>query len=80
MRWPLSTTPASFHQLKTPAELTNFFACALYAPDGRPRPAPRSLFAEPLNGSGYPCSDPWRPPVALPHLPHTVGGITTTAI
>ena len=45
VRWPLSTTPASFHKLKDAAELRAFFSCALYDSRSRPRPSPRSLFA-----------------------------------
>lgn len=46
VHWPLSTTPASFHQIKDPDELRAFFRCALYdeTSGGKPRPSPRSLF------------------------------------
>ena len=50
VRWPLSATPASFHKFKDAGELRAFFRCALYDPHGRPRPAPRALFA-PLNAT-----------------------------
>ena len=73
VRWPLSSTPASFHQLKDPDELRAFYGCALYDAAGRVRPAPSSLFA-PLSpnrttGTGggqlpseraLPCADGWR--------------------
>ena len=46
VRWPLTTTPVSFHKFKDAAELRAFFACALYdLRSGKPRPAPRALFA-----------------------------------
>ena len=72
MRWPLSSTPASFHQLKDPDELRAFYGCALYDAAGRIRPAPRSLFAplglnrttssggRPPSERALPCADGWR--------------------
>ena len=44
VRWPLSTTPVSFHKFKDAKALRRYFACALYDESGRPRPTPRSLF------------------------------------
>eukprot|EP00966_Prymnesium_polylepis_P162722 3760812-Prymnesium_polylepis.1 len=44
MRWPLSTTPVSFHKYKDADHLRRAFACSLYDARGQPRPAPRSLF------------------------------------
>ena len=52
VKWPLSTTPASFHKFKDDVEMRAFFGCALYGRDGRPRPSPRSLlFDASANGS-----------------------------
>ena len=45
VRWPLTTTPVSFHRSRTPPSCAPF-ACALYdLRSGKPRPAPRALFA-----------------------------------
>lgn len=55
VHWPLSTTPAAFHKFKDADELRTFFGCALYDARGRPRPAPRALFAS-LNRT---CDDRW---------------------
>ena len=83
VKWPLSTTPASFHKFKDDVEMRAFFACALYARSGRPRPAPRALFFE-ANGSAIPdersapCEDGWVPPPATSPLANAVvqdGGI-----
>lgn len=52
VRWPLSTTPASFHKFKDAEEMRTFFKCALYDSDGKPRPAPRSLFATACKQAG----------------------------
>ena len=76
VRWPLTTTPASFHKFKDSEELRAFFACALYDAHGRPRPSPRSLLSFAQNSSSEhpasqpsgrvesqpPCADAWRAP------------------
>ena len=52
VRWPLSSTPASFHQIKDPDQMRAFFACALYDERHHPRVYPRDLFAVLERGNG----------------------------
>jgi hypothetical protein len=83
VRWPLSSTPASFHKFKRGAELRAFFGCALYDARGQPRTAPRALFFAPPNRSDdeppstrAPCADAWWPSaLSSPRVP-VDGGLT----
>lgn len=52
VRWPLSSTPASFHQIKDADQMRAFFACALYDEHGQPRASPRELFTALQHGNG----------------------------
>ena len=61
VRWPLSSTPVTFHKFKDARALRLFFACSLYSPQGQARPFPRALFAHLYNTSDAEwCADPWR--------------------
>jgi hypothetical protein len=82
VRWPLSSTPVSFHQIKDPDQMRAFFACALYDEHLQPRVYPRDLFAGYLNGTqvgrddlreaGAHISEPCLP-LSLPVVRHEVG-------
>ena len=61
VRWPLSSTPLTFHKFKSADAMRAFFRCSLYDARGQPRAFPRALFARVYNESaavGH-CDDPW---------------------
>ena len=62
VRWPLSSTPVTFHKFKDARALRLFFACSLYTPHGLARAFPRALFTHLYNTTDAEwCADPWRP-------------------
>ena len=62
VRWPLSSTPVTFHKFKDARALRLFFACSLYTAHGLARAFPRALFAHLYNTTDAEwCADPWRP-------------------